>query len=84
LDLPWFNHFESKLQPIPAGEPVELVFDLLTTAYQFSEGNQIRITIAFTDDGNFDTPILDPAPTLNLLRNTSYPTYVELPVVHNP
>ena len=81
FDLPWYNHFESELQPIPAGEPVELVFDLLPTAYQFSEGNRIRITIAFADDGNFDTPILDPAPTLRLLRNTSYPTYVELPVV---
>jgi hypothetical protein len=82
--LSWFNHFESELQPIPAGEPFELVFDLLPTAYQFSEGNQIRITISFADDSNFDTPILDPAPTLNLLRNTSNPTYVELPVVDNP
>jgi putative CocE/NonD family hydrolase len=84
LGLPWFNHFESELQPIPAGEPFELVFDLLPTAYQFSKGNRIRITIAFADADNFDTPVLDPAPTLKLLRNTSYPTYVELPVVHNP
>jgi hypothetical protein len=42
------------------------VFDLFPTAYQFSEGNQIRITIAFADDGNFDTPNLDPAPSINL------------------
>jgi putative CocE/NonD family hydrolase len=79
--LPWYDHFESELQPIPAGEPFELVFDLFPTAYQFSEGKRIRITIAFADADNFDTPILDPAPTLKLLRNTSYPTYVELPVV---
>jgi len=72
------------MQQIPEGEPVELVFDLLPTVYQFSEGNRIRITIAFADADNFDTPVLDPAPTLNLLRNTSYPIYVELPVVHNP
>lgn len=84
LGLPWFDHFESELQPIPAGEPFELVFDLFPTAYQFSEGNQIRITVAFADAGNFDTPILDPAPTLEVLRNTGYPTYVELPVVHSP
>ena len=82
--LPWYNHFESELQPIPAGEPFELVFDLLPTAYQFSEGNSIRITIAFADDGNFDTPVLDPPPTLKLLRNTNYPTYVEMPVVDDP
>jgi len=82
--LPWFNHFESELQLIPAGEPFELVFDLFPTAYQFSEGNQIRITITFADDGNFDTPILDPAPTLNLLRNTRHPTYIEMPIVQIP
>ena len=82
--MPWYNHFESALQPIPAGEPVELVFDLVPIAYQFSEGNRIRTTIAFADADNFDTPILDLTPMHNLLRNSSYPTYAELPVVHNP
>ncbi len=42
LGLPWTNHFQSELKPIPAGEPVELVFDLLPTAYQFSVGKRIR------------------------------------------
>lgn len=83
LGLPWYNHFESELQPILANEPFELVFDLLPTAYQFSKGNSIRITIAFADAENFDTPVLDPPPTLKLLRNTNYQTYVELPVIHN-
>jgi len=78
--LPWYDHFEGDLQPIPSGEPVELVFDLLPTAYEFSEGKRIRITIAFADEGNFDTPVLDPQPTLSLLRNSVYQSYVELPV----
>ncbi|MCK5316019.1 MAG: CocE/NonD family hydrolase [Anaerolineales bacterium] len=82
--LPWFDHFESELQPIPAGEPFEMVFDLFPTAYQFTEGNRIRTTICFADDGNFDTPILDPPPALNLLRNNNYQTFIELPVVQNP
>jgi len=64
--------------------PFEMVYDQFPTTYQFSEGNNIRITICFADDGNFDTPILDPAPTLNLLRNASYQTIVELPIVQNP
>ena len=82
--LPWYNHFESSLQLIPASEPVELVFDLVPIANQFSEGNHIRTTIAFADADNFDAPFLDPTPKFNLLRNFSYPTYAELPVVHNP
>jgi len=84
LGLPWFNHFQSELQPIPAGGPFELVFELFPTADQLSEGNRIRITIAFADADNFDTPVLVPPPTLKLLRNISYPTYVEIPVIHNP
>jgi putative CocE/NonD family hydrolase len=78
--LPWQNHFQSELQPIPAGEPIELVFDLLPTAWQFSPSKHIRIAVALADAGNFDTPILDPAPTLQLLRESSHPSYIELPI----
>jgi uncharacterized protein len=79
--LPWRNHFETEIQPIPKGEPFELVFDLRPTAWQFSSGKQIRITVAFADAGNFDTPVLDPAPTLQVLRDDGHPSCVELPVV---
>jgi putative CocE/NonD family hydrolase len=79
--LPWRNHFESEIQPIPKGEPFELVFDLRPTAWQFSAGKQIRITVAFVDSGNFDTPILDPAPTIQLWRDVDCPSYVELPIM---
>jgi uncharacterized protein len=78
--LPWHNYFQSELQSIPAGEPFELVFDLLPTAWQFAPGKSLRITVAFADAGNFDTPVLDPAPTLQLLRESSHPSYVELPI----
>ena len=79
--LPWRNHFQSELQPIPTGQPFELVFDLRPTAWRFSPGKQIRITVAFADAGNFDTPILDPAPALDLLRDAAHPSYVEVPVL---
>jgi putative CocE/NonD family hydrolase len=79
--LPWRNHFQSELQPIPAGEPFELVFDLRPTAWLFTPGKQVRITLAFADHGNFDTPILDPAPALDLLRDAAHPSYVEVPIV---
>jgi predicted acyl esterase len=79
--LPWHNHFESELAPIRAGEPIELVFDLLPTAYQFPKGSRMRVTIAFADAGNFDTPILDPAPAIQILQDESHPTYVEIPTV---
>lgn len=84
LCLPHHRHYESDLLSIPVGEPVELVFDLLPTSYRFQEGHRIRIAIAFADAGNFDTPVLDPPPTLRLLRTPNHPSYVELPVIKNP
>ncbi len=81
LGLPYHSHYQSDQEPVPAGNPIELVFSLLPTSYQFHSGSRIRITIAFADAGNFDTPILTPAPTLQLLRDTGHPSLVELPIV---
>jgi putative CocE/NonD family hydrolase len=81
LGLPYHTHFQSELKPIPAGEPVELVFDLLPTAYQFQQGRRIRLVIACADADNFATPVLNPVPGLQVWRNTSHPSYVDLPIV---
>jgi len=80
LDLPYHTHFESDLQPILANEPIELVFDLLPTAYHFQAGNSMRITVAFADADSFHTPLLDPAPLVSLLRNTLHASFIDLPV----
>jgi uncharacterized protein len=82
--LPYQSHYQTDLETLPIGEPFELTFSLLPTSYNFHPGNRIRITLAFADAGNFDTPILDPAPTLNLLRDLNHPSFVEIPVVQNP
>jgi len=74
LGLPWHNHFESEVQPIPAGEPIELVLELLPTAYRFQTGNRLRIAVAFADADSFHTPQLDPAPLVSLLRDAAHPT----------
>jgi putative CocE/NonD family hydrolase len=81
FDLPWHNHFQSELQPIPAGEPFELVFDLLPTAWHFAPGKSLRISVAFADAGNFGTPVLNPAPTLQILRDANHPSSVDIPIV---
>lgn len=81
LNLPYHRHYESDLEPTPAGEPVELVLDLLPTSYLFQAGNCIRVTIAFADADNFDTPELDPAPEIHLLRNATHASFIELPII---
>ncbi len=83
LGLPYHRYYETEQAPIPAGEPVELVFDLLPNSYQFREGNRIRITVAFADADNFDTPVLDPPPQVRLLRDVDHASSIDLPIVHN-
>jgi hypothetical protein len=83
LGLPYHRHYKSDLAPIPAGEPVELVFDLLPTSHLFRAGHRIRITITCADADNFETPTLDPAPKLRLLRDMNHPSFIQLPVVQS-
>jgi putative CocE/NonD family hydrolase len=80
LGLPYQSHDENDLQAVPAGAPIELVFDLLPTAYHFQQGCRVRLTIAFADADNFDTPVLTPAPNVQILRTIDHQSYVELPV----
>jgi putative CocE/NonD family hydrolase len=82
--LPFQSHHQVDQLPVPAGEPFEMVFSLIPTSYRFHAGSHIRITVAFADAGNFDTPVLDPAPTLQLLRDINHPSYVDLPIVERP
>ena len=81
LGLPYHRHYKSDLAPIPAGEPIELVFDLLPISYLFRAGNRIRITVSCADADNFETPALDPAPKIRLLRDTAHASFVELPII---
>jgi putative CocE/NonD family hydrolase len=81
LGLPWHNHFQPELEPIPSGEPVELVCDLLPTAYRFSKGRRIRVALTFADADNFDTPVIDPAPVVHLLRDRNHPSFIMLPLL---
>jgi len=83
LGLPYHSHYRSDLMPIPAGEPFELVFNLLSTSYCFHKGSHIRITVAFADADNFDTPIINPAPKLQLLRDMNHPSFIQLPIVQS-
>jgi len=82
LGLPYHSHDQSDLMPIPSREPVELVFKLLSTSYRFHKGNRIRITVAFADADNFETPALDPAPKIRLLRDVAHTSFVEFPIIH--
>ena len=78
--LPYQSHVQADQLPVPAGKPMELTFSMLPTSYHFHPGSRLRITVAFADAGNFDTPVLTPAPTIHLLRDADHPSHVVLPI----
>ena len=81
MGLPYHRGFQEDITPLPQGQPVELVFDLLPTSNIFDEGHRIRIRIVSADADNFLTPKYDPAPTVNIHRSKSNASYVTLPII---
>jgi putative CocE/NonD family hydrolase len=49
LGLPWMTHRTADARPVPAGQPVELKFDLLPMSYIFKAGHKVRVTLNFAD-----------------------------------
>ena len=81
LGLPYHNHWQSDVRPIPPERPIELAFDLMPTAYRFSQGKRIRLAITCTDADNFATPVVSPPPTVRIVRSRTSQSHVELPVL---
>jgi putative CocE/NonD family hydrolase len=81
MGLPWHRSHEEDVVPLPQGEPVELLFAMLPTANVFDAGHRIRVTVAGADADTFETPQLDPPPTITLYRDANHASYVELPVI---
>jgi len=80
LGLPFHSHRREDALPIAAGEPVELLFDLLPTSYRLAAGTRVRVTIAFADADNFSTPVRVPASRVSILRDAAHESFVDLPV----
>ena len=79
--LPWHGTYQADQQPLKPGEPVKLEFALFPTSVLVAKGNRLRLTIANADKGNWDTPVLTPAPTVTLLRDRDHRSSISLPIV---
>jgi putative CocE/NonD family hydrolase len=80
LGLPWHPHGAKDVEPMPGGEPAELVFSLQPTAHRFAKGKRIRLTVTFADTDNYETPVLDPPPRVRVHRGGQHASVVELPL----
>jgi predicted acyl esterase len=76
LGLPWMTHKTADAKPVPAGQPVELKFDLLPMSYIFKAGNRVRVTLTFADPQRRDAP-----PPVTVLAGGATPSAINLPVI---
>ena len=68
------------LEPLPAGEPTELLMDLYPTATVFNAGNRLRLTVMGADRDNAEE-VYDVPPTVRIYRTDEYPSTIMLPIV---
>ncbi len=76
LGLPWMTHKQSDANPVPAGQPVELTFDLLPMSYIFKAGNKLRVTLTFADPERRDAQ-----PPVTVLTGGETPSAIVLPLI---
>jgi putative CocE/NonD family hydrolase len=81
MDLPWHRCYDEDTEPLHEGEPVELIFDLMPTSNLFDAGHRIRVTVTGADANTFETPQLDPPPTVSVYRSSEYASFIELPII---
>jgi uncharacterized protein len=77
LGLPWMTHRIADAKPVPAGQPVELKFDLLPMSYIFKAGHKVRMTLTFADPQRR----VGGAPPVTILSGGATPSSLTLPLI---
>jgi len=77
--VPTRTFLRSDARPMPIGETVEVVFDLLPVAYRFARGSRIRIAFATADADHF-APVRDAATAIKIARSPVHASRLVLPV----
>jgi uncharacterized protein len=75
LGLPWMTHKTADAKPVPAGQPVELKFDLLPMSYVFKTGHKVRVTLTFADPQRRSS-----AQSVTVLTGAATPSAITLPL----
>jgi putative CocE/NonD family hydrolase len=81
MGLPFHRGLAADVAPLPEGEVVELVFDLLPTSNIFDAGHRLRLTITGDDADTYQTTPVDPAPTVSIYRTADHASYIVLPII---
>lgn len=80
--LPWHPSFKADQADLPPGIPVNMDFVLHPISYFVRKGHRLRVTINnFDKGGNWDTPVIAPAPRVSVYHDAQHPSSITLPFI---
>lgn len=79
LGLPWKRAYAEDAQPLKAGEPVEVVIDLLPISYVVRAGHRIQLTVAGADPRERARTVSAPAPVITVHTGKGRQSSLSLP-----
>jgi putative CocE/NonD family hydrolase len=79
IGTPWRRARAEDHQPLKAGEPVKVSFDLLAVSYVFKAGHRARVVVAGADPRERARVEAAPPPTLTVHTGGDTPSSVTLP-----
>ena len=79
--IPYHSFRKSDASPMPIDKIEEVSFKLHPTSILIKKGHSIRIAISGADKDTFDKVPTEGIPTLNIYRNKTNKSFLELPIV---
>ncbi len=79
--VPWHRSYAEDAAPLPAGQPVEVKFDMLPLSYVFKAGHRIQVTVAGSDYRERERKAASPAATVTIHAGAAYPSSITLPAM---
>jgi putative CocE/NonD family hydrolase len=76
---PWLTYSTS--QPVPIGQPVKYLIDVIGTSNVFRAGHRLRLDILPVAEGQLDSPRTGGAGAVEVLRDAAHPSSLMLPVI---
>lgn len=79
--VPYHSFKQKDALPLIPGEVAEITFGLNPTSVLIRKGHRIRVSIAGHDKDTFERIPQEGTPVINVERNNTYPSCIELPVI---
>lgn len=80
-EIPYHSFRKSDASPMPINKIEEVSFKLHPTSILIKKGHAIRIAISGADKDTFDIVPTEGTPTLNIYRNKTNKSFLELPII---